>query len=69
MAFSEEDIAFGLPTHAAQPELSVPPPDPALVDTRPGSAVLSAPHLEVFIQPANPDVRPSFLRMPPPEHR
>jgi len=69
VAFFEEDMAFGLPTHVAQPELSVPPPDPALVDARPGSAVLPVPRMEVFIQPANPDVRPSFLRMPPPQQR
>jgi serine/threonine-protein kinase len=69
VAFFIQDMAFGLPTHAAQPELSVPPPDPALVDSRPGSAVLSEPRMEIFIQPANPDVRPSFLRMPPPERR
>jgi hypothetical protein len=39
------------------------------VDTRPGSAVLNHPRFETFVQPANERVRPSFLRMPPPERR
>jgi serine/threonine-protein kinase len=55
---------FGLPTYAAEP-LAVTPLDPALVDSRPGSAVLNEPRFETFVQPADPRVRPSFLRMPP----
>jgi serine/threonine-protein kinase len=59
---------FGVPTYAAEPT-AVTPLDPALVDSRPGSAVLNHPRFETFVQPANPKVRPSFIRMPPAEKR
>jgi serine/threonine-protein kinase len=59
---------WGLSTYACEPSAGTPP-DPALVDTRPGSAVLNDPRMEVFVQPADARVTPSFLRMPPPERR
>jgi serine/threonine-protein kinase len=59
---------WGLSTYACEPSAGTPP-DPALVDTRPGSAVLNDPRMEVFVQPTDARVTPSFLRMPPPERR
>ena len=58
---------WGLATYACDP--GVTPPEPAKVDTRPGSALINHPRMEVFVQPADARVKPSFLRMPPADRR
>ncbi len=59
---------YGIATYKVKP-VAPTPLDPALVDSHPDSAVLNDPRIDVFVQPADARVTPSFLRMPSPERR
>ncbi|HSP77068.1 MAG TPA: serine/threonine-protein kinase [Myxococcaceae bacterium] len=57
---------WGIPTYEAEKDSPTPL---TKVDRAPGSVVLVAPVFLTFIKPANDRVRPTFLKLPPPEKR